>query len=113
MDKEQLVVQAAQTGELGTAIGWLIGIATSVLTALIGLIWRKHNEEIDELKKRIDTMTLRTDFDKHEERMRDSVIALHAKLEATSTELRNTISANEHAATTRHIELLTALGNRK
>lgn len=112
MEKESLVVQAAQTGELSGAIGWVVGVVVSILTALVGLVWRKHNEEIDDLKKRIDTMTLRSDFDKHEERMRDAVIALHAKVEAASAELRNSIAANEHAATSRHIELLTAL-NRK
>ena len=120
MENERLVVQAAQTGELSSAIGWIIGIVTSVFSVLLSLIWKKHNEEIVNLKEafsKIDTaLGKKVDsdlFNKTEDRLRTGMIDLHSKIETSSSEIHRRIDQAERDASQRHIDLLNALRERR
>lgn len=115
-----LVEQAAQDGLIGQVIGWVVGVLGALLSALFGLIWKKHNEEITALKDAMKEVKIAVDskvdvavFDKTEDRMRTGVIDLYHKIDQSTDDLYKKIDENERVATARHIELLNALRNIK
>lgn len=86
--------QAETHNVVGQAIGWLLGALWSGLLVLIGVIWKKHNGEIDDLKaafkeidKALDKKVDMAEFEKVETRLRDGIIDLHKKIENSSEKL--------------------------
>jgi hypothetical protein len=104
-----LIEQAAADGIVGSAIGWIV----TLLGGLIGLIWRKHNAEIHEIKKALARKLDAELFDKTEDRLRTGIIDLHKKVEEATSDLYHKIDENERSATNRHIELLNAMRERR
>lgn len=70
-------------------VGWVAAAFSSATGALLGLVWKKHNEEIKDIKTTMET---------NRREMRDAVIAVHTKIEA-----------NDRTAQDRHLELMKVL----
>lgn len=119
------IEQAESANVISQALGWILSTLWAGLLFLVSLIWKKHNQEIDDLKKafkEIDKALQQkvddAEFQKVEGRMREGIIDLHNKIERVSGEIYDKIAhvetkldAAEKEATNRHIELLRVLGN--
>lgn len=86
--------QAEANNIIGQAVSWLLSAMWGGLLFLVGVIWKKHNGEIDDLRsafKKVDEALSRkvdsVEFEKVENRLRDGIIDLHKKIENSSEKL--------------------------
>lgn len=134
-EQEAAKVVVNDPGLLWKALGLLWGVIVTAGSALVGIIWRKHNEEIagikssiasgvasvsqkfGELDNRVDHLE-RTLPEKYtpiarfidtEDRMREGLIAVHQKIETSNAQLTSKIDAANAEAARRHNDLMQLL----
>lgn len=127
----EIVRIAAEQGWITGIAKWVIGAIVSLLSVLVGIIWRKHNAEIEAMKTsianvgesirggmkamddRLDKMEREyTPLSAHETtraEMREGIIDLHRKIETTNAQLTAKIDAQGQEASRRHSELMNTL----
>ena len=120
---------------INQGVTWLLGGLWALLTTLVGIVWKKHNAEIDEMKKKIESscatstpMTmfmqaesetkseftaLRKSMEDADERKRIAIVDLHRKVEENAKDLRSRIDAIDDAADKRHNDLMHLLMSQK
>lgn len=89
--------------------GALLDKAWVVVCALVGLIWKKHNAEIHDLKEGQKEMIkamenlrreLTEDYnrriERQEEKTQDALDVVHKKVETTAQEIRDTMQINHN-----------------
>lgn len=121
----------SETELLKQALGWLWSGVVTVGSVLVGVIWKKHQEEIAALKssigkvgadmqvyaqgveKRLDGIERDfTPLARHEatrKEMREGIIDLHDKIEGSSAALAARIDAHAVESSRRHTELMNIL----
>lgn len=94
MAEQQLV----ESGLLWKLFMWGCGALASGCSVLLGIIWKKHNEEIASIKESL-TMTVKyPEYERNRQEMRENIILVHQKIENS-----------EHAAQIRHDALMQTL----